>query len=121
MSELNHEVQITTRKVGDVTVVQLNEKKILDEPSADNLGEKLMALVEGAGVRKMVLSFQEVAALSSAAIAKLFHLHKRLVEELNGQLVLCAIPAHIQDVFEIMCLDRKFTIVPSEVEALRGF
>jgi anti-anti-sigma factor len=121
MSELNHEVQITTRKVGDVTVVQLNERKILDELSADNLGQKLLALVEGAGVRKMVLSFQNVGALSSAAIAKLFHLHKRLVEELKGHMILCAIPEHIQDVFQIMCLDRKFTIVPSESEALRGF
>jgi anti-anti-sigma factor len=120
MSSLSHEVRLTTRTVGDVTIVTFNERKILDELSVANMGEKLLGLVE-AGTRKMVLNFENVGALSSAALGKYFHLHRELVEERHGQMVLCCIVDHLLEVMRIMCMDRKFTIVKNEQEALERF
>jgi anti-sigma B factor antagonist len=112
--------QFTTRQVGDVTVVEFQDRKLLDELGLVHLGQRLLALVDG-GVRKLVLSFKQVGALSSAALGKLFQLHKRLVEELHGEIVLCCLVEHLREVFQVMCLDRKFPIVKDEGEALRRF
>jgi len=115
------EVRMTVEHVGDITVVRLQETKILDEESVASMGRKLMDLVEKENVRKMILNFEGVSALSSAALGKLLALYARLVTELKGQLVLCSIVTHINEVFVITRLDRKFTIVKDEQEALKRF
>lgn len=120
MFEPTHVLKYTTRQVGAVTFVDFHERKMLDELSLAHLGERLLALIDG-GVRKLVLNFAEVGALSSAALGKLFQLHKRLVDEQHGQIVLCGLVEHLREVFQVMCLDRKFPIVKDEAEALSRF
>jgi len=113
--------RLTVEHVGDVAVVKFDEKKILDEQNIANIGEKLMDLVEKEGARKVVLNFENVDYLSSAALGKLINLHKRLVLQLKGQLVLCAIKEQIFEVFQITRLDKFFKIVKDEQEALKLF
>jgi len=107
--------------VGDVTVVKFDEKKILDEQNIANIGEKLMDLVEKDGARKVLLNFENVDYLSSAALGKLINLHKRLVLQLKGQLILCSIRDQIIEVFQITRLDKFFKIAKDESVALGQF
>lgn len=113
--------RLSVEHIGDVTVVKFDEKKILDETNIANIGDKLLDLVDKEGVRKLVLNFEVVDYLSSAALGKLINVHKRLVLQLKGNLVLCSIKEQIYEVFQITRLDKFFKIVKDEQVALQQF
>ena len=121
MSTPTRGARLSVENVGDVTVVKFDEKKILDEQNIANIGEKLMDLVEKDGARKVLLNFENVDYLSSAALGKLINLHKRLVLQLKGQLILCSIRDQIIEVFQITRLDKFFKIAKDESVALGQF
>ena len=60
--------------IGDVTTVNLMDKKILDEAVIQELGEDLFNLVDQHYKVKLVLNFEKVEFLSSAALGKLITL-----------------------------------------------
>jgi anti-sigma B factor antagonist len=112
--------RLELEQIGDVTVVNFIDKKILDEQSIQTIGEQLFSLVDQENCRQMLLNFGNVEFLSSAALGKLIKLKKKL-EEVQGRLILCNISPQIFEVFEITKLDRYFTIQKEEQEALQAF
>ena len=72
------------------------------------------------GRRKLLLNFGNVEYLSSAALAKLITLNKKL-QQVNGRLVLCNIDPQIYEVFEITKLNKLFNIQGDEQTALQAF
>lgn len=111
---------LEVQEIGDVTVVSFTEKKILDEPNIQAIGEQLYSLVEDAGRQKLLLNFGKVEYLSSAALGKLITLNKK-VQAVNGRLGLCNIDPTIYEVFEITGLKRVFNIYDDEQEALQSY
>ena len=105
---------------GDVTIVSFLDKKILDEVHIQEIGEELFEAIEKKGKTKMLLNFENVDYLSSAALGKLITLNKRLKEE-NGHLKLCNIKENIYEVFRITKLNKIFEIYDSEEAALAKF
>ena len=105
--------RLEVEDIGDVTVVNFVDKKILDEPAIQVIGEQLFSLVDESGRRKLLLNFHNVDFLSSAALGKLITLNKKL-QALGGKLVLCEISPTIYEVFEITKLDKFFTIQKEE-------
>lgn len=112
--------QLVVTDMGDVTVVSFTEKKILDEPNIQAIGEQLFGLVDDQGKKKIVLNFGRVEYLSSAALGKLITLNKK-VNQAGGRLALCSIAPTIYEVFEITGLKRVFNIYKEEQEALQSF
>lgn len=106
--------------VGDVSVVKFVDKRILDEQNIQLIGEQLFELVDNDGKRKVVLNFDNVEYLSSAALGKLINLNKK-VRAVSGQLKLCSIKPEIYEVFEITRLNRVFQIHDDEQSALEAF
>ena len=102
---------------GDVTVVELTDRKILDEVSISQIGERLAALVAKADHPKFILDFSNVGHMSSSALGMLITLHKR-VRERKGQLRLSGIQPPIYEVFVITRLNEIFQICGSKEEAL---
>ena len=102
---------------GDVTVVELTDRKILDEISISQIGEQLASLLSPAANPKMVMDFAHVVHMSSSALGMLITLHKR-VREKGGQLRLCNIQPSILEVFLITRLNEIFSIAKSRQEAL---
>lgn len=100
-----------------VTVVELTDKKILDEVNISQIGEQLASLVAQADHPKILLDFTNVQYMSSSALGMLITLHKR-VREKGGQLRLCNIQSAIYEVFVITRLSEIFQICPSRAEAL---
>ena len=106
--------------IGDVTVVNFVDRKILDDQNIQIIGEQLFSLVDEQGLRKILLNFSNVEYLSSAALGKLITLNKKL-QQAGGKLILCNIDPQIFEVFEITKLDRFFKIIKEEQAALQAF
>ena len=112
--------RLEVEDIGDVTVVNFVDRKILDEQNIQVIGEQLFSLVDESGRRKVLLNFHNVEYLSSAALGKLITLNKKLTAA-GGKLVLCEISPTIYEVFEITKLDKFFTIQKEEQAALQSF
>src|SRR5712664_1423801 len=109
--------RLEVEDIGDVTVVNFTDKKILDEQNIQIIGEQLFSLIDELGRKKILLNFGNVEYMSSAALGKLITLNKK-VQGASGKLVLCNIDANIREVFEITRLDKLFVIKGDEQEGL---
>ena len=112
--------RLEVEDIGDITVVNFTDRKILDEQNIQLIGEQLFGLVDQDGTRKMLLNFGNVEYLSSAALGKLITLNKKL-QASGGRLILCNIDPQIYEVFEITKLNRLFNIQKEEQTALQAF
>src|SRR5438128_635610 len=92
--------RLEVEDIGDITVVNFVDKKILDEQNIQVIGEQLFSLVDELGRRKVLLNFGNVEFLSSAALGKLITLNRKL-QGAGGKLVLTNIDPQIYEVFEI--------------------
>ncbi len=115
MAEPTPALQITQRD--DVTVVELTERKILDEININQIGEQLYSLVTRQAEPKLILDFSNVSHMSSSALGMLITLLKR-VREKEGQLRLCNIQPAILEVFRITRLDGIFQINENRQDAM---
>ena len=112
--------RLEVEDIGDVTVVNFTDRKILDEQNIQIIGEQLFSLVDEAGRRKILLNFGNVEYLSSAALGKLITMNKK-VRGAAGQLKLCNIKPEIYEVFEITKLNKVFQIYDDEASSLEAF
>jgi anti-sigma B factor antagonist len=120
MSSQPRRRRLEVEQIGDVTVVNFVDKKILDEQNIQIIGDQLFSLVDEEGHKKLLLNFGNVEYLSSAALGKLITLNKKL-QGAGGRLILCNIDAQIYEVFEITKLDKFFKIEKEEQTALQAF
>jgi len=111
--------RIMAEQRGNVSVINFLDKKILDEMHIQEIGEELFGMIEK-GKTRMLLNFENVDYLSSAALGKLITLNKRIKEE-NGQLKLANIKENIYEVFRITKLNKIFEIYDTEDAALAKF
>ena len=112
--------RLEVEDIGDVTVINFVDRKILDEQNIQIIGEQLFSLVEQENRRKLLLNFGNVEYLSSADLGKLITLNKKL-QGVGGRLILCNIDPQIYEVFEITKLDKFFNIQKEEQAALQSF
>jgi anti-sigma B factor antagonist len=101
----------------NATIVELTDRKILDEVNISQIGEQLRALVSMKKGARLVLDFRNVAHMSSSALGMLITVHKRIREQ-QGQLRMCGISPAIMEVFQITRLSEIFSISASREEAL---
>lgn len=120
MSQPPRRRRLEVEDIGDVTVVNFVDRRILDEQNIQVIGEQLFSLVDEVGRKKILLNFGNVEFLSSAALGKLIALHKKL-QAVGGRLILCNIDPEIYEVFEITRLDKFFNIQKEEQAALQAF
>ena len=107
-------------EIGDVTVVRFIDRRVIDEAVIQDLGAELFALVEREKRESLLLSFENVEFLSSAALGKLITLDRK-VKAQGGKLKLTSIRPEIYEVFSITKLDQLFDIKENEAAALAAF
>ena len=112
--------RLEVSEVGDVTVVRFVDRKILDEANIQELGQELFQLVEDEGRKSLLLNFNSVEFLSSAALGKLITLDRK-VKAHSGKLKLSNIRPEIYEVFAITKLNKLFDIKDDEADALAAF
>jgi anti-anti-sigma factor len=111
-------MQIAERQVGDVTILDLAGRLILDD-GFEPLRQTLNRLV-GQGHRKVLLNFDAVTYLDSAGVGliacKYLTLHRH-----NGELKLCHLHSRSYEVLNITKLLSVFESFSSEAEALKSY
>ena len=93
-----HRLNVTDHK--DVKVVSFIENKILDEANIAEIGQALTAIVESKHRPKLLLDFQNVDHLSSAALGMLINVNQKIKAQ-SGELRLSNIKPQIFEVFVI--------------------
>ncbi len=114
------ESRLLIQKDIDVTVVEFLDKNILDEANIQQIGEEINHLIEDAGVPKLLISFENVDHLSSAALGTLITINNK-VRQKDGQLRLANISPQIYEVFAITKLNKLFQIHNTTDEARKNF
>ena len=116
----NYRVRVEVKQEGEVTILVLQDKEILDETTINDIADSLFSVVAEKGPIKMVLSFSRVKHLSSMALGTLIRLNKR-VEENGGSLKLCEIAPALYEIFVITKLNKLFDIYERREEAVSSF
>ncbi len=114
------EKRISVQDDGDVTMVQFVDRNILDESSIQQIGEELTGLVDRSPSPKILISFESVEHLTSAALGTLITVHNK-VRQKDGQLRLADINPQIYEVFAITKLNKLFQIYESRDAARSSF
>ena len=115
MPETTPPVAVQNQK--DIAVVQFTNNRILDEANIAEIGNGLAALIEERNNPKLLLDFNSVDHLSSAALGMLINADKKIKQK-NGQLRLANIKPQIFEVFVITKLNKLFRILPTRAEAV---
>ena len=108
------------QKHADVTVVVINESRLLESRELDALAAELYQLVDKMDRKKLIVDFTKVQFLASAAIGVVTALHQKS-QAIKGTLVLCGFRKEIHKIFEITRLTKLLKICPSEKEAFALF
>jgi anti-sigma B factor antagonist len=112
--------RMSVTKIGDLATVRFTDKKIVDSGNIEEMGEEMFSLVDKDHIKHVLLNFEGVEFLSSAALNKLILMDKR-VKQVGGVLRLCSLKAEIMEVFTITRLNRVFDIRKTESDALKAF
>lgn len=107
--------------VQGISVFRFHNARILSDRSVQELGDRFTAFLSSLdGPPRVVISFQGVTFLSSAALGKLILLQRK-VKERGGELKLCDIHPPNLEVFRVAHLNDYFMIYPDLNSALGAF
>lgn len=112
--------RIEVSREGEVTIVRFVDRKILDETGVQELGAELFRLVEHDNRRQILLNFDNVEFLSSAALGKLITLDRK-TKAARGRLKMSNIRPEILEVLQITKLNKVFDIRDDQAEAIAAF
>jgi anti-sigma B factor antagonist len=105
---------------GDVTVIEFLDRNILDEASIQQIGDEMLRLIEQSEAPRILINFNNVDHLSSAALGTLITINNK-VRQKDGQLRLTDIDPQIYEVFVITKLNKLFHIHKTVADALASF
>jgi len=100
---------LEVEKSGDVIAVRLGKHGVLDEPTANEISDELLGVPDRPDCNHLLLDFCDVTHLSSAMLAKLVQLHRKM-ESKGKKLMLCGMSSQPRSVFARTMLDRLFDI-----------
>ena len=118
MPEPAQRIKVTDDK--DVRIVEFIDNKILDEANIAEIGQALAAMIEVKQRPQVLLDFDNVDHLSSAALGMLINVNQKIKQQ-SGELRLAAIKPQIYEVFVITKLNKLFKIFPTRADALASF
>jgi anti-sigma B factor antagonist len=111
-------VKLTTRQVGDVTVIDAAGRITLGE-AASTFRDKIRALV-AEGQKKILVNLAEVSYIDSSGIGELVSGFTTVTNG-GGQLKLVGLSKRIKDLLQITKLYTVFVVYEDEAAAIRSF
>ena len=110
--------KMTTRQVGDVTVIDANGRITLGE-GASAFRDTVRDLANG-GHKKVLLSLGEVSYIDSSGIGEMVSGFTTVTNQ-GGQLKLVGLNKRVKDLLQITKLYTVFEVFDDEAEAVRSF
>jgi len=103
-----------------ITHIEFVDRNILDEANIQQIGEEITRIIDAQPAPKVLISFDNVDHLSSAALGTLITINNRIRDK-DGQLRLANIDKQIYEVFVITKLNKLFSIHEATEEAMASF
>jgi len=104
----------------ELLAIYFLDAKILDETSIKRLAAEVLDILEKTDQEKVLLDFQCVRFMSSAALGMLIKINKQC-KKYNTQIKLVRVCPEIRKVFEITQLHKVFEIYDDPNEAIAAF
>ncbi len=111
-------VKLTTRQVGDVTVVDAAGRITLGE-GASTFRDKIRDLATG-GSKKLLLNLAEISYIDSSGIGELVSGFTTVTNQ-GGAVKLLNLTKRVQDLLQITKLYTVFEVFDDETKAVRSF
>ncbi|MBC8116766.1 MAG: STAS domain-containing protein [Candidatus Saccharimonas sp.] len=102
---------------GTVVVARFAKTGLSEVVNIEQLGQELSKLVDQFGCRRLVVNYEIVTLITSAALGKFIALHRNLHRR-EGRLVLCGVAGMVQDVLNATKLNEYFTVTSTVDEAV---
>ena len=111
-------VKLTTRQVGDVTVIDVAGRITLGEGSSA-LRDNLRELVKE-NHKNILLNLKEVTYIDSSGIGELVRNYMTVIKS-GGTMKVVGLSAKVEDILKITQLHKVFPEFPDEEAALKSF
>lgn len=111
-------IQVTTRQVGDVSVIDVTGRITLGE-GASTLRESIRDLV-AKGNKKILLNLSDVSYIDSSGIGELVSGFTTVTNQ-GGVLKLLGLTKRVKDLLQITKLYTVFDVYDEETSAIRSF
>ena len=105
---------------GEILTIFIADPKLLDGPAIEQIYQDAVAALERTEQPNVILDFQAVQFMSSAALGMLIRINKKC-KEFKINLKLCSIDPEIKQVFKITGLDKVFSIYKNGEDAAAAF
>ena len=114
------QARLDVSKNGEIDVIVLLDRNILDEANIQIIGDEISSLIETNPNPRVLIDFKNVEHLSSAALGTLINVNNKIRQK-DGILRLATIAPQLLEVFKITKLDHLFHIHPTSEDALKSF
>ena len=112
---------LSVRFVDGVAVITfLESAAMIEGDKVDGLARELFDVIDTRKYTKVVLNLYNAGYMSSAMLAVLVRLHRK-VQDVKGKVRLCALRPPVMDAFKVSQFDRLFDIYVDEEAALKKF
>jgi anti-sigma B factor antagonist len=112
-------LQISTRKSGDVIIMDLRGGSTLNDGESDQLSRRLGGLI-ASGVRKLLLNLRDVTHIDSSGVSIFVETYVSLERRGGGLKLLCT-RDRVLEVLTVFRLREILTNFEDETEALTSF
>jgi anti-sigma B factor antagonist len=113
------DLPLVIQPIEKYTVVEFRTPSLMDPVVLENISAALTRLVDVEDHRQIVLDFERVQYLSSAALGILMSLRKKLAALPHSSLVLCGVGPKLMELIKITQLHKLLQIKPSQKEAVK--
>ncbi|MCH7545961.1 MAG: STAS domain-containing protein [Planctomycetes bacterium] len=103
-----------------ITRIEFVDRNILDEANIQQIGDEISQIIDELESPKLLISFENVDHLSSAALGTLITINNKIRGK-DGQLRLANIDPQIYEVFVITKLNKLFEIHDGSEQAIASF
>lgn len=112
---------LAVKEVEGVAVITFQESaSMMEGDKVDGVARELFELIDEKNYRKVLLNLYNAGYMSSAMLAQLVRLQRKLKDG-KGKVRLCCLRPPVMDAFKVAQFDRLFEIFPDEPTALKKF
>jgi anti-sigma B factor antagonist len=102
---------------GALVIAHIAKASLSEEDNIEHLGQELTMLVDQYGCRLLVVNFEVVTLITSAALGKFISLHRNLHRR-EGQLAICGVTDMMADVLLATRLNEYFKLTATVDDAV---